>query len=124
MVLPHQYGSNGGIRTEATHLLQAHASTRGAVALRDRMPRFERGEVMAPTSEYVQSRRVGDVTVTAINEGSMPSKVELTVAEEAWRQEIEADAEGTVPLDTHVLLVQTGDATILIDTGLDDPSWR
>jgi len=38
-----------------------------------------------------------------------------------WRQEIDVDLEGKVPLDSHVLLVQTGGSTILIDAGLDEP---
>ncbi len=81
---------------------------------------------MAAASEYVQTRPLGDVTVTAINDGSLASPVELTVAEEVWRQEIDADAEGKVPADTHVLLVQSDDATILIDAGFDEPgsSWE
>src|SRR4051794_7093604 len=80
---------------------------------------------MARASEYVQSRRLGDATVTAINDGMLLLPLELTVPEEVWRQEIDADAEGKVPMDIHVLLVQTGDAAILIDAGLDDPgsSW-
>src|SRR3954470_17116550 len=86
--------------------------------------RFERGEVLANANEYVRSRRVGDVTVTAINDGMVLSPIELTVPEEVWRQEIDAGAEGKVPMDIHVMLVQTGDATILIDAGLDDPGSR
>jgi glyoxylase-like metal-dependent hydrolase (beta-lactamase superfamily II) len=76
---------------------------------------------MAAPSDYVQSRRLGDVTVTAINDGALPLPVELTVPEEVWRQKIDADAEGKIPVDSHVLLVQTGGATILIDAGLDEP---
>jgi glyoxylase-like metal-dependent hydrolase (beta-lactamase superfamily II) len=76
---------------------------------------------MAVASEYVQARPLGDVTVTAINEGSIALPVELTVAEEVWRQEIDVDPEGKMPVDTHVLLVQTDDACILIDAGLDEP---
>jgi len=81
--------------------------------------------VLAKAREYVQSRRVGDVAVTAINDGTLLLPLELTVPEEVWRQGIDADAEGRVPMDIHVLLVQTRDATILIDAGLDDPgsSW-
>jgi len=80
---------------------------------------------MAVASEYVQSRRVDDVTFTAINDAIMPLKLELTVPEEVWRQEIDADSEGRVPMAIHVLVVQTGDAIILIDAGLDEPgsSW-
>ncbi|HEY4826762.1 MAG TPA: MBL fold metallo-hydrolase [Solirubrobacteraceae bacterium] len=76
---------------------------------------------MAEASEYVQPRELGNVTITAINDGSITLPVELTVPEEVWRQEIDADPEGKVPVDTHVLLVQTDDATILIDAGLDEP---
>ena len=76
---------------------------------------------MVVTGEYVQSRPLGDVTVTAINDGTLALPVELTVPEEVWRQEIDADAEGKVPVGIHVVLVQTDDATILIDVGLDEP---
>jgi glyoxylase-like metal-dependent hydrolase (beta-lactamase superfamily II) len=76
---------------------------------------------MAAASDYVQSRRLGDLTVTAINDGAVGLPVELTVPEKVWRQEIDADAEGKVPVDIHVLLVQTDNATILIDAGLDEP---
>jgi glyoxylase-like metal-dependent hydrolase (beta-lactamase superfamily II) len=54
----------------------------------------------------------------------MPWKPELTAPEELWRQAIDADAQGTLPIDMHVLVVQTGDAIILIDAGLDDPGSR
>ncbi|HZU11557.1 MAG TPA: MBL fold metallo-hydrolase [Chloroflexota bacterium] len=80
--------------------------------------------MMKAMDEYVHSRSVGDVTATAINDAMMPGKVELTVPEEVWRQVIDADAEGSVPGDVNVLVVQTGDATILIDTGLGEPGSR
>lgn len=76
---------------------------------------------MTAASEYVQSRRVGDVTVTAINDAIMPMTIHLTVPETVWRPEIDADAEGKVLIAVHALLVQTGDATILIDAALDEP---
>jgi glyoxylase-like metal-dependent hydrolase (beta-lactamase superfamily II) len=81
---------------------------------------------MAVTGEYIQSTRVGGVTVTAINDAIMPMKISLTVPEEIWRPEIDADAEGKVLIAVHVLLIQTGDAAILIDAALDDPgsSWE
>jgi glyoxylase-like metal-dependent hydrolase (beta-lactamase superfamily II) len=80
--------------------------------------------VITLASEFVQSRRVGEVTVTAINDGTLALPVELTVPEGVWRQEIDADAEGKIPVDIHVLLIQTGDTTILIDAGLDQPGSR
>jgi hypothetical protein len=49
---------------------------------------------MAAAREFVQSRQLGGMTVTAINDGAIPVPVELTVPEEVWRQEIDADAEG------------------------------
>lgn len=76
---------------------------------------------MVAARGYVQSRPLGDVTVTAINDGSIALPVELTVPEEVWRQDIDVDPEGKMPLDTHVLLVQTAASTILIDAGLDEP---
>jgi glyoxylase-like metal-dependent hydrolase (beta-lactamase superfamily II) len=74
----------------------------------------------------MQSRKVGDITVTAITEGIMPWTPELTVPEEVWRQAIDADDEGKVSIDTHVLVVQQEGATILIDAGLDEPgsAWE
>jgi hypothetical protein len=81
---------------------------------------LESGGVIAVASDYVESRRLGDLSVTAINDGTISLSVDLTVPEEVW-EEIAADAEGKIPIDTHVLLVQTGGATILIDAGLDEP---
>jgi len=72
-------------------------------------------------SEYVQSRRIGEITVTAINDGTVTLAVEVTVPEEVWRKEIDVDAEGRASFDTHVLLVEAGGAAILIDAGFDDP---
>jgi glyoxylase-like metal-dependent hydrolase (beta-lactamase superfamily II) len=82
---------------------------------------IQKGDVIVVESQYVQSRPLGDATVTAINDGIISSTIELTVPEQVWRAEIDADAEGRIRVDTHVLLVQTGGATILIDAGLDEP---
>lgn len=76
---------------------------------------------MARRSDYVESRRLGELTVTAINDGTLALPIELTVPEDVWRQEIEADGEGKAPVDTNVLLVQCGGATILVDAGFDEP---
>lgn len=76
---------------------------------------------MAAASEFVQSRQLGGMTVTAINDGAIPVPVELTVQEGVWRQAIAADPTGRSLGDTHVLLVQTGTATILIDAGFEEP---
>jgi glyoxylase-like metal-dependent hydrolase (beta-lactamase superfamily II) len=76
---------------------------------------------MVAASEYVQPRRLGEVTVTAINDGTVALPVELTVPEAVWRQEIDVGPDGKMPVDTHVLLVQTDGSTILIDAGVDEP---
>ena len=76
--------------------------------------------------EYVTSRRVGDATVSVINEGTLYWAPELTAPEEEWRRAIpEADAEGRIPIDFHVVRVWLGGASILVDAGFDDPasSW-
>lgn len=76
--------------------------------------------------EYVSSRGIGDATVSVINEGTLYWAPELTAPEEEWRRAIpEADAEGRIPIDFHVVHIRLGDASILVDAGFDDPtsSW-
>ncbi len=81
---------------------------------------------MISTDKYMQSRRFGEATITAITEGVMPWRPELTVPEEEWRQGIDVGPGGSIPIDTHVFLVQIGGASILIDAGLEDPgsTWE
>jgi glyoxylase-like metal-dependent hydrolase (beta-lactamase superfamily II) len=81
---------------------------------------------MTTASDFVQSRQVGGTRVTAINDGAISLPVELTVPEEVWRGEIDVDVEGRARIDTHVLVVETAAATILIDAGLDEPgsAWN
>jgi glyoxylase-like metal-dependent hydrolase (beta-lactamase superfamily II) len=76
---------------------------------------------MTAVSDFVQSRRLCGVRVTAINDGAISLPVELTVPKEVWQGEIDVDAEGHARIDTHVLLVEIAGATILIDAGLDEP---
>jgi glyoxylase-like metal-dependent hydrolase (beta-lactamase superfamily II) len=76
---------------------------------------------MTTATDFVQSRRLGRLKVTAINDGAISLPVELTVPEEVWRGEIDVDAEGRARIDSHVLVVETAGATILIDAGLDEP---
>jgi glyoxylase-like metal-dependent hydrolase (beta-lactamase superfamily II) len=76
---------------------------------------------VGPTS-YVSSRQVGDATVTAINEGTVLWAPELTAPEAEWRAAIpEADEQGRVSADHHAFHIRLGDASILVDAGLDDP---
>ena len=76
---------------------------------------------------HVSSRRIGDATVTIISEGELPWAPELSAPESEWRQAIpEADDLGRFRFGLNVALIQTGDATIIIDPGLDDPwsEWQ
>lgn len=73
------------------------------------------------TASYVESRTIGDATVTAISEAIGPYRVSLAVPEAEWRRELpEADAEGRLPYGQHVVHIRLGDASILVDPGLDD----
>jgi glyoxylase-like metal-dependent hydrolase (beta-lactamase superfamily II) len=72
--------------------------------------------------EFVSVRRIGDATIAAINEATDPWAPELMAPEEAWRAALpQADTLGRILIDTHVVYVRLGDASILIDAGLDDP---
>src|SRR5438874_13603260 len=79
---------------------------------------------MVPSaSSYVDSRRIGDATVTVINEGVARWAPELPAPEVEWRRAMpEADAAGRIPIDFHVVHIRIGDASILVDAGFDDPS--
>jgi glyoxylase-like metal-dependent hydrolase (beta-lactamase superfamily II) len=71
---------------------------------------------------YVSSRRVGDATVTIINEGSIGWNPNFNVPEAAWRPAMpDADEAGRIRLGLNLAHVRLGDASILIDPGLDDP---
>ncbi|HEX5504726.1 MAG TPA: MBL fold metallo-hydrolase [Thermomicrobiales bacterium] len=73
-------------------------------------------------TRYVESRRCGDAIVTAISEATGPYRVSLAVPEAEWRRELpHADAEGRLPYGQHVVHIRLGDASILVDPGLDDP---
>jgi glyoxylase-like metal-dependent hydrolase (beta-lactamase superfamily II) len=78
-------------------------------------------------SSYITSRRIGDATVTIISEGELPWAPELSAPEAEWRQAIpEADERGRFRFGLNVALIQTAEATIVIDPGLDDPesAWQ
>ncbi|MBV9281306.1 MAG: MBL fold metallo-hydrolase [Chloroflexi bacterium] len=74
-------------------------------------------------TDYVSTRRIGRAVVTAINEGTVLWAPELTAPEEEWRRAMpEADPSGRVPAAHHALHLRLGDASVLVDAGLDDPS--
>ena len=73
-------------------------------------------------SEYLSTRRVGDAEITLILEGAGPYPVDLNVPESAWRPAVpEADADGNVELCSGGAYIRLGDASIVVDPGLDDP---
>lgn len=71
---------------------------------------------------YLSTRRIGDAEMTLILEGVGPFPVELNVSESVWRPAVpEADADGNVTLGSGGAYLRIGDASIVIDPGLDDP---
>lgn len=77
------------------------------------------------SADYVVSRRVGDATITAMNDASGLStimKALENVPEEVWRAEVDADANGEICLSYVTAHVRLGNVSILIDLGFDDPS--
>ena len=89
------------------------------------MSRSVRGKgpnVSSPTSDYLSTRRIGDAEMTLILEGGGPYPVDLNVPEEVWRSAVpEADDDGYVALSSGGAYLRLGDASIVVDPGLDDP---
>lgn len=74
---------------------------------------------MAP---FVDSRRFGEITVTVIDEGTCLYHHSLDVPESEWRPALtEADERGMIHCGQNVVHIKAGEASILVDTGLDDP---
>jgi len=76
---------------------------------------------------FVDTRRVGDATVTVISEGGLLWPPRFPVPEPEWRQALpEADAEGRVWLGLNVVVIRLGNALIVVDPGMDDPdsAWQ
>jgi glyoxylase-like metal-dependent hydrolase (beta-lactamase superfamily II) len=75
------------------------------------------------SSEYITSRRIGEATITLINDGMLRWNPQLIAPEDEVRRAIpEAEADGTISLGLFVAHIKLGAASILIDTGHDDPS--
>jgi glyoxylase-like metal-dependent hydrolase (beta-lactamase superfamily II) len=76
----------------------------------------------ASPGEYLSTRRIGDAELTLILEGSGPFPVELNVSEAVWRPAVpEAGADGTIEMGSGGAYLRIGDASVVIDPGLDDP---
>jgi glyoxylase-like metal-dependent hydrolase (beta-lactamase superfamily II) len=77
----------------------------------------------ASVSPFIDSRRIGDATITVISEGILPWAPQLQVPETEWRRAMpEADEHGVVQFGLNLAHIQSGEASILIDPGFDDPS--
>ena len=76
-----------------------------------------------PPEPYVSSRRFGNATVTVINEGHLPLSLDSIFPPEQaayLRANGEVDANDRLVSDQLVILIQTGDAAIVIDPAYDD----
>src|SRR5437764_12835874 len=74
-------------------------------------------------TDYVTTRRIGRAAVTAINEGAVRWAPDLHAPEADWRRAMpEADAAGRILVDHHAVHIRLGNASVLVDAGLDDPS--
>ncbi len=72
---------------------------------------------------FLESRHFGAATVTVISDGTSLWRPNFAVpAEELHAAMPEMDAEGRIIIGFHVILIQSGDATILVDAGFDDPA--
>ena len=75
----------------------------------------------------IDTRRIGDATVTVISEGGLLWPPRFPVPEPDWREALpEADVEGRVWLGLNVVVIRIGDALLVVDPGMDDPdsSWQ
>jgi glyoxylase-like metal-dependent hydrolase (beta-lactamase superfamily II) len=75
-----------------------------------------------PTAAFVDTRRVGDATVSVVSDGGFTWAPQLSAPEAEWRRAMpEANARGEVFLGHNMVLIRLPGAAILVDAGLDDP---
>ena len=75
----------------------------------------------------IESRRVGDATVTVVSEGELLWAPRFPAPEPEWRRAMpEADADGRVWLGLNVVIIRLENALIVVDPGMDDPEsdWQ
>jgi glyoxylase-like metal-dependent hydrolase (beta-lactamase superfamily II) len=81
----------------------------------------------SPEAPFFDTRQVGDATVTVVSEGGLLWPPDFPASEEELRQALpEADEAGRVWLGLNVVIIQLGDALIVVDPGMDDPdsAWQ
>jgi glyoxylase-like metal-dependent hydrolase (beta-lactamase superfamily II) len=77
-----------------------------------------------PTASYCDTRRIGDATITVINDGdvTVPVAAVFAAEEATWLRETgAADAQGNLVTAQLVIHVAIGDRSIVIDPAFDDP---
>ena len=78
-------------------------------------------------AEIIETRQVGDATITVIADGEMLWEPRFPVPEAEWRAALpDADERGRIWIGLNVVLVRLGDALVVIDPGCDDPdsAWQ
>ncbi|TMI92916.1 MAG: MBL fold metallo-hydrolase, partial [Bacillati bacterium ANGP1] len=82
---------------------------------------------MTPPGGFTATRKIGDAAVTIISEGSMSWAPKFVAPEAEWRRAVpEVGADGAITIGLNLAHIRIGNASILIDPGLDDPdsAWQ
>jgi len=77
-----------------------------------------------PTASYCAARRIGDATITVINDGdvTIPVAAVFAAEEAAWLRETgAADEQGNIVTAQLIVHIAIGDRSIVIDPAFDDP---
>jgi glyoxylase-like metal-dependent hydrolase (beta-lactamase superfamily II) len=74
-------------------------------------------------AEFVASRRIGAAMVTVISDGTLRWEPKFPISDAERRRALpDVDADGKVTLGLNLAHVRLGDASVVVDPGLDDPS--
>jgi glyoxylase-like metal-dependent hydrolase (beta-lactamase superfamily II) len=74
---------------------------------------------------YVESRRIGEATVTVIHDATNRWNPHWQAPEAEWRRAIpEADSAGEIQFDTSVFHIAMGDASVVVDLGFGEAPER
>jgi glyoxylase-like metal-dependent hydrolase (beta-lactamase superfamily II) len=74
---------------------------------------------------FVDTRRVGDATITVVSEGALKWPPRFLIPEEELRRVLpDVDAQGRVWLGLNDIIIRLGGTVIVVDPGMDDPDSR
>ena len=82
---------------------------------------------MTVKEPFIDSRTVGEASITVISEGELLWVPRFPAPEPEWRAAMpEADAQGRVWLGLNVVIIRLHDGLIVVDPGMDDPesAWQ